>query len=620
MLTLAPKPIFTPLAQRHFARSVLVLALLTCFAFPLFFLEMDQRALWSSHEGRAAQHAQLMLDTNRWGMPALFFGEADYQKPPLYYWMVALLAKARGGIVDAWSVRFPASAAALLGVWLMVAAGSTFGREWTGGIAGIMVACNLRYSWLARVGRIDMPLMLAVAVVMVCFYGAYRRTLSGSNSSERAGWAWMAGAYISAGIAVMLKGPVGLALPAVPILLFLVWERQLTWSWRRGFGDLLHRFGVWWGVPVVFGIACPWFVWASIVTDGAFFKTFFLHHNWDRTLGIEGLKPEPIWYYIPQLFIDLFPWSILIPAAVWHEVRCPKANGDAFGRFTLCWLLGMFGLLSLVRFKRHDYLLPILPGTALLLAGQWQRLFGVERASREKRWSLVLAAALATTGALLMAGVTVSRMSSIAQSMLESPVLGIWLHDTDRMMLGKLGAAVAGNPAFLLGASVAGAVALVGSWLVYARHSVPSLGAIAAAWFVVFLGYVHGVLPALESLREQRTIASRAREYQPRSAAVYYYGREDQQLMFYLGPNARWLPNRAALRPVITQADPVFVVMELERFEIRQKDWPDVTMIPISRNTDNAFGMHRDPAVLVTNADGWRLVQAHQVMSGLRAN
>jgi len=55
----------------------------------LFFVQLGQRDLYSSHEARAAQNAQRMLDTGEWGLPVLFDGRADLQKPPLYYWTVA---------------------------------------------------------------------------------------------------------------------------------------------------------------------------------------------------------------------------------------------------------------------------------------------------------------------------------------------------------------------------------------------------------------------------------------------------------------------------------------------------------------------------------------------------
>src|SRR5258708_524944 len=81
--------------------SIALLVFLCCF---LFFYRLADRDLWSSHEGRAAQDAQTILNDHRWGLPRLFDGKVELQKPPLYYWLVAGIAALRGGQVDAWSV------------------------------------------------------------------------------------------------------------------------------------------------------------------------------------------------------------------------------------------------------------------------------------------------------------------------------------------------------------------------------------------------------------------------------------------------------------------------------------------------------------------------------------
>src|SRR4051794_13073691 len=88
-------------------------ALLIACAVPLFFLGLDSRDLTSSHEARAAQNAQMMLATGDWSMSRLFDRHLDLQKPPLYYWLVALVAQTRHGLVDAWAVSLPAALSAL---------------------------------------------------------------------------------------------------------------------------------------------------------------------------------------------------------------------------------------------------------------------------------------------------------------------------------------------------------------------------------------------------------------------------------------------------------------------------------------------------------------------------
>src|SRR5262245_12488590 len=74
----------------------------------LFFWRLADRDLWSSHEARAAMNAASLLDPDSNGLPRLFDGRAETQKPPLYYWLAAAIGWLRGG-VDEWAVRLPAT-------------------------------------------------------------------------------------------------------------------------------------------------------------------------------------------------------------------------------------------------------------------------------------------------------------------------------------------------------------------------------------------------------------------------------------------------------------------------------------------------------------------------------
>ena len=62
-------------------------------------MRLGHRDLYSSHEARAAQNAQRMLDTGAWSLPVLFDGQADLQKPPGFYWLVAVIGRLNGGAV-----------------------------------------------------------------------------------------------------------------------------------------------------------------------------------------------------------------------------------------------------------------------------------------------------------------------------------------------------------------------------------------------------------------------------------------------------------------------------------------------------------------------------------------
>src|SRR6476620_2210937 len=92
--------------------------LLFALCLSLFFQGIGSRELWASHEARAAQNAQRMLDDGNWLLPRLYDGQVELQKPPGFYWLVALAGWIRGG-VDATAVRLPAALAGTLTVLLV---------------------------------------------------------------------------------------------------------------------------------------------------------------------------------------------------------------------------------------------------------------------------------------------------------------------------------------------------------------------------------------------------------------------------------------------------------------------------------------------------------------------
>src|SRR5262249_29037925 len=151
--------------------------------------------------------------------------------------------------VDAWSVRLPAAVAALGGAVLLCVLGYLRGRPLAGCFAACIQATALHYTWLARIGRIDMPLALAIGTCLGAFYIACR---TGVESEKARTWSFLVLAYVAAALAILLKGPIGVVLPVVVVLVFLAAEKQLPAPWRlRAWLELANRFGVWWGVPLL---------------------------------------------------------------------------------------------------------------------------------------------------------------------------------------------------------------------------------------------------------------------------------------------------------------------------------------------------------------------------------
>jgi 4-amino-4-deoxy-L-arabinose transferase-like glycosyltransferase len=528
--------------------SVLVLTILSAF---LFFYRLADRDLWSSHEGRAAQDAETILEDGHWGLPRLFDRKyVDLQKPPLYYWLVAAIAFIRGRPVDEWAVRLPSALAAAGSGLLLYWFGVHRGRPRAALAAALILVTAVHYTWLARVGRIDMPLTLAMSVAVICFYAGWncmeygvgrrfglmdnspkrkRGTLLLPSLALRAGihqnesgdprrtpkktWPWFLVAYVSVAIAILLKGPVGLVLPAAVMAAWLFTEGELPAPWRiRSWLTLVHRLGLWWGLPLILLIAGSWFFWAAFQTDGELGQSLWYHNVVRAVGGIEKMRARPLLFYIPRLAMDFLPWSVLLPVAGWYVCRQNRWRLDSEARFGLIWLLSMMAVLSCVGFKRADYLVPAYPGAALFLGCVGERWLQAARHSAR----LMAASCVAVAGCLL----------------------GWWIH---------------------------------------------------LVW----------ILPREEGQREDRTFAAVIRRYAPAPDPVIFFRVEAHTLAFHTGRPIDTLLEWENLDFWAGQPRPFYVVMDSDC----AREWPQHlrhgSLEPVTGNVELADGKHDHPLVLM---------------------
>ena len=170
-----------------------------------------------------------------------------------------------------------------------------------------------------------MPLALAVTIILSGFYLA----LKGGGK-----FPYLFPAYLALAGALLLKGPIGAVLPATVAGVYLFSEGELPLPWHvRRWASLAHRFGLWWGIPLVLCLVLPWYLWANAATGGEVFRVFFWHHNVDRFSGSGGLRAHPWWLYGPYLASHFLPWSLLLPVAAWYTLRRGLWRADPLIRF-----------------------------------------------------------------------------------------------------------------------------------------------------------------------------------------------------------------------------------------------------------------------------------------------
>src|SRR5262249_59151607 len=115
------------------------------------------------------------------------------------------------------------------------------GRPQEGLLAAATLATAVHFTWLGRVGRIDMPLTCAVSAALVCFYLAEREDTPRLRL--------LLGAYVCLAAAVLVKGPIGIVLPVAVFGMHLLSAGKVPPPWRlRRWARLARRLGMGWGL------------------------------------------------------------------------------------------------------------------------------------------------------------------------------------------------------------------------------------------------------------------------------------------------------------------------------------------------------------------------------------
>jgi 4-amino-4-deoxy-L-arabinose transferase-like glycosyltransferase len=331
-----------------------VLLVLLLLAGTLFFVRLGTPGLFDADEPAYAQAAREMFDRGDWVTPH-FNGRPRFDKPVLFYWLI-LASYSVFGITE-FAVRFW-SALAGVGLVLLLwhAARRWIGREaalWT----GVAFSTNLLTVLVARAGVTDMLLTFFVTAAVLAGIAALQEPAAGGRWPARIMWAAMA-------LAVLVKGPVGILIPAMALGGCLIVLREV----RAG---LRHLFP-WEGFVLFLVLAVPWYAMALAANGWAFVEGFVIKHHVTRYMGVVSSHAGPVWFYLPVVLVGFFPWSGFLPAALWraaHTVRGRGAQnpGDRLTVTCLCWLTGVFVFFSLAGTKLPSYLFSAFPAMALLV-------------------------------------------------------------------------------------------------------------------------------------------------------------------------------------------------------------------------------------------------------------
>ncbi len=372
-----------------------------------FVVGLGRPAITDSDEAFYAQAGREMVETGDWVTPR-YNGEYRFEKPVMFYWLVALAYLPVGA--GEFAARLPS---ALAGLGLVLAAFAC-ARRWydddTALLAGAVTATSFAYVGWARQALPDLALACFITAATWAAFEAL--VVPRAAGTRRRGWLVAAGVALAAGF--LTKGPVGVVLPALVVGPPALWRCLSEGRSADGPGRPLARLAADVGFLAAISLALtlPWFAVMTATHGTAYLERFFIAENVERfATDRYQIDPRPIWFYLPIVIGGLLPWSPLM-LIFWRPLRGVVAEvrrvGSTEVRLAL-WALAPLVFYSISIGKQPRYVLPVLPPLAILLARGLSRALARQAAPGAGRDRLLAAGGAASGLVLLLFGAAVAR-------------------------------------------------------------------------------------------------------------------------------------------------------------------------------------------------------------------
>ena len=305
-------------------------------------------------------------------------GQAYADKPPLYLWIVMLCKLILGK-----HSMFLLSLFSLIPAFVIIAVMD----RWSSlekvtdriAVAFMMMTCAL-FLGASVFLRMDMMMTMFIVLALNSFWLLY----TGSGNLRRQDILlrlWIV-------LALFTKGPVGILMPPVAIICFLLLKRQ---------GRQIGKYLGWktWGI--IAGLCVIWF--GGVYLDGGkdYLNNLLFHQTVGRAVNSFHHK-APIWYYFVAIWYIVAPYMFLLVGALVYSLCHPersegsmRSEGSGDKELFFCvTIVSTFVMLSLFSGKLAIYLAPIMPFMVLLFV----EVLGRTGWKKWMTWSLAVPAGL----------------------------------------------------------------------------------------------------------------------------------------------------------------------------------------------------------------------------------
>lgn len=314
-----------------------------------FGFDLGERRISSPDEGRYIEIPREMALSNDYVLPRLN-GVLYFEKPPLFYWLQALTLEVLP--INGWTMRLWPALLGLGGCLFACWAGLRFYGRTAGIVAAGILATTLLYYGLARFVVLDMA-VTAFMNAALFFY-----LFAAEAADERKSKNFVRWGHAAAAGAVLCKGLIGLVLPALAVLVWIILLGR--WSFVKRLFDPI-------ALAIFIVLSVPWHV-AAAMGNKDFLWFYFVHEHLLRFTTRVHHRYGPPYYFLPVLIAGFLPWT----GYIWHGLReaWPKRwsqrQDHAVELFLIIWVAVIFGFFSISDSKLPPYILPVFAPLAVL--------------------------------------------------------------------------------------------------------------------------------------------------------------------------------------------------------------------------------------------------------------
>lgn len=318
-------------------------------------------------EANYALTAKEMVLSADWLSPRIY-GVAWFDKPVFFYWLTAISFQLFG--FSEWAARLMPAVFAAAGLVLIYWFAVKITSRTAAVLAMLIMGTSFEYIVLAKLIITDMVFFIFNSAALSFFYLGYVKM----NGTKR----WYLAAYVSMALAVLTKGPVGVLLPGLVMLLFIAVQRNWAELKEMSLPAGLFLFAI---------VALPWYAAMYVVHGADFINNFFGVHNYLRATVSEHPKDNVSYYYIAVFALSMLPWSAIAIKALLRAGRALWAQVSPLPLFLILWTAVYLGFYSLMATKYLTYTFPILFPVAVLTAIHLETMLTHEKAASILYWA-----------------------------------------------------------------------------------------------------------------------------------------------------------------------------------------------------------------------------------------